>query len=91
MELTSLELAINGLHKASLQFVDLLFQRLANRNEEDGALVFGVRRKEVDHFVIEKGQAGGAQVLSVGCQVNLASDGPGLKLDTAITAVPVSI
>ena len=31
------------------------FQRLANREQEDGTLTFRVRRKEVNHVIVEEG------------------------------------
>jgi hypothetical protein len=34
------------------------FQRFVNREQEDGSLASRVRRKEVDHVIIEEGQPG---------------------------------
>jgi hypothetical protein len=31
------------------------FQRLANREKEDGTLTFRMRRKEADHVIVEEG------------------------------------
>ena len=31
------------------------FQRLANREKKDGTLAFRVRRKEVNHVIVEEG------------------------------------
>src|SRR6185436_3042934 len=33
-------------------------QRFANREQEDGTLVFGMRRKEVNYIIVEEGQPG---------------------------------
>src|SRR5215469_3965252 len=54
------------------------FQRLANREQEDGTLAYCVRRKEVGHVIVEEGQPGRTQVLGVRGQVDLAADGPRL-------------
>src|SRR5215471_18128797 len=51
------------------------FQRLANREQEDGTLAFCVRRKEVSHVIVEEGQPGRTQVLGIRGQVDLAADG----------------
>jgi len=37
------------------------FQRLANREQEDGTLTFRVRRKEVNHVIVEESQPSGTQ------------------------------
>jgi hypothetical protein len=40
-------------------------QRLANREQEDGILAFRVRRKKVNHVIIEKSQPGRTQALGI--------------------------
>src|SRR5262249_34721244 len=40
-------------------------QRLANRDQENGTLVFCLRGTEVNHIVVEESQPGRAQVLSI--------------------------
>jgi hypothetical protein len=40
-------------------------QRLANREQEDGTLVFRMRRKEVNYIIVEEGQPGRTQVLGI--------------------------
>jgi hypothetical protein len=37
------------------------FQRLANREQEDGILAFRVRRKETNHVIIEECKPGSTQ------------------------------
>ena len=36
----------------------LAFQRLANREQENGTFIFRVGRKEVNHVIVEEGQSG---------------------------------
>ncbi len=67
------------------------FQRLANREREDGTLIFRVRRKEVSHVVVEEGQAGRTQALGIGSQVHPAADGARLQLDGPVAATTVSL
>ncbi len=67
------------------------FQRVANREQEDGTLVFRVRRKEVSHVIVEEGQPGRTQVLGISSQVRPAADGPCLQLDGPVAAVPISL
>jgi hypothetical protein len=47
-------------HLSFRTFLEILlwfaFQRLANREREDGTLIFRVRRKEVSHVVVEEGR-----------------------------------
>src|SRR6266404_6914915 len=66
-------------------------QRLANGDQENGTLVFCVRGKEVNYIVVEEGQPGSAQVLSIRSQVDPAADDACLQLDGPIAAVPVSL
>ena len=67
------------------------FQRLANREQEDGTLAFCVRRKEVNHVIVEEGQPGRTQALGIRSQVHPAADGTRLQLDGSVAAVPVSL
>src|SRR5437879_13335074 len=66
-------------------------QQPANGYQENGTLVFCVRGKEVNYIVVEEGQPGGAQVLSIRSQVDPAADDACLQLDGPIAAVPVSL
>src|SRR6185295_3851245 len=66
-------------------------QRFANREQEDGTLVFGMRRKEVNYIIVEEGQPGRTQVLGISSQVDPAADDACLQLDGPIAAVPVSL
>ena len=50
------------------------FQRLANREQEDGALSLRVWRKEGSYIIIEEGQPCGTQALGIRSQVHLAAD-----------------
>ena len=55
-------------------------QRLANREQEDGTLVFRTRRKEVNYIIVEEGQPGRTQTLGIRRKVDLAADGTRLQL-----------
>ena len=66
----------------------LRFGAVAQGHQEDGALAFGVRGEEGGHVVVEKRQAGGAQALRIGCEIELAADDAGLKLHGAIARLP---
>src|SRR5690349_17781732 len=66
-------------------------QRLANRQQEDGTLVFRMRRKELNYIIVEEGQPGRTQVLGIRSQVDPAADDACLQLDGPIAAVPVSL
>src|SRR5205809_326505 len=66
-------------------------QRLANREQEDGTLVFRMRRKEVNYIIVEEGQPGRTQVLGIRSQVDPAADDACLQLDGPIAAVSVSL
>src|SRR5439155_14691037 len=68
----------------------LAFQRLANREQENGTFIFRVRRKEVNHVIVEEGQSGCTQELGIRSQVHPAADGACLQLDGPVAAVPVS-
>src|SRR5271155_4167416 len=64
-------------------------QRLADREQKDGALALRMRRKEFNHVIVEEGQPGRAQVLSVRSQVYPAADSARLQLHRPVAAVPV--
>src|SRR5260370_40508942 len=65
------------------------FQRLANREQEDGTLAFRVRRKEVSHVIIEEGQPCRTQALGIRSQGDLAADDARLQLDGPVAAGPI--
>src|ERR1035441_537971 len=67
------------------------FQRLANREQEDGTLTFRVRRKEVSHVIVEESQPSRTQSLGICRQVHPAADGARLQLDRPVPAVPISL
>lgn len=64
-----------------------LFRLVPERYQEDCALALGMRRKEVHDIIVIEGEAGGAKVLRVGGEVELASEDAGLKLHRAIAAI----
>src|SRR5229473_319912 len=66
------------------------FQRLANREKKDGTLAFRVRRKEVNHVIVEEGQPGRTQALGIRGQVHPPADCARLQLDGPVAAVPIS-
>src|SRR5712671_3433722 len=84
-------IASGGAHRSSERLLWLAFPRLANRQQEYGTLIFRVRREELNHLVVEKGQPGGTQVLGIRSQVHLAADRARLQLDGAVAAVSVSL
>jgi hypothetical protein len=67
-----------------------VFQRLANREQEDRTLTFRMRRKEVSRVIVEEGQPCCAQVLGIPSQVHPPADCARLQLDGPVAAVPVS-
>src|ERR1035441_6020764 len=67
------------------------FQRLANREQEDGTLTFRVRRKEVSHVIVEESQPSRTQSLCICRQVHPAADGARLQLDRPVPAIPISL
>ena len=64
---------------------------VAQGDEEDGALAFGVRGEERSNVVVEKRQAGGTQMLRIGGKVELATDDASLKLHGAISAIAIAL
>ena len=50
-----------------------------------------MRRKEVNHIIVEEGQPGRTQMLGICCQVDPATDGTRFELDGPVAAVPVSL
>src|SRR5713226_10012434 len=64
-----------------------VFGAVAEGDEKDGALAFGVRREEFGDVVVEKGEAGGAEALGVRSKIKLAAEDAGLELHGAISAI----
>src|SRR6476646_1316296 len=60
---------------------------MAHGYQKNGALAFGVGREKTGHFVVEKSEAGGAQPLGVGRQVQLAAKNAGFQLHGAVAAI----
>src|SRR5271169_4180688 len=67
------------------------FQRFANCEQEDGTLAFRMRRKKVNHVIIEECQPGRTQALGIRGQVHPAADCTRLQLDGPVAAVPISL
>jgi hypothetical protein len=65
------------------------FQRLANREQENGTLAFRMRREEVNHVIVEERQPGRTQALGIRSQIHPASNGPRLQLDSPVAAAIV--
>lgn len=59
----------------------------SQRYEKYGAFTGGVRREELDHIVIEKRKARGAEVLGVGGEVEFSANDSGLQLDGTVTTI----
>src|SRR6476620_8374707 len=64
---------------------------VAQGDEEDGALAFGVRGEERCNVVVEKRQAGGTQALRICGEIELAADDAGLELHGAISAIAIAL
>ncbi len=64
-----------------------MFGAVAEGYEEDGAFAFGVGREEAGNVVVEESQAGGAEALGVGCEIQLAAENAGFELRGAIAAI----
>jgi len=60
---------------------------MTDGDKKDGALTFGVRQEKARDVVIEKGEAGGAEPLRVGCEVQLAAQDARFQLHGAIAAI----
>ena len=60
---------------------------LANREQENGALIFCVRQEEICHIIVEEGQPSRPQVLGIRRQVDPAADGTRFQLDGPVAAV----
>jgi hypothetical protein len=67
------------------------FGAVAQCDEEDRALAFGVRREERSNVIVEECEAGGAQVLSVSGEIQFAADDAGFQLHSAISAIAVTL
>ncbi len=60
---------------------------MAEGYEEDGAFAFGVGREEAGNVVVEESQAGGAETLGVGREIQLAAEDAGFELHGAVAAI----
>src|SRR5216684_7354070 len=70
----------------------LLAQRAAAEgDQEDRALAPGVGREEVDHVIVVKSQAAGAEALGIGGKVKFAAQNAGFQLRGTVSAVPVAL
>src|SRR5207244_2078493 len=61
--------------------------RAAERGDEDRVLALGVGREESNDLAVVEREAGGAEALRVGAQVEPPADDPGLEVGHAITAI----
>jgi hypothetical protein len=61
---------------------------VAHRYQKNGAFAIGVRREEAGYVVIVKGEAGGAQALGVGREIEFAAEDTGFNLHRTISAIP---
>ena len=61
--------------------------RLAKRDKEHGAVALGVRREEIGDVVIVEREAGCAQALGVGREVELAADDACFELRGALAPI----
>jgi hypothetical protein len=62
----------------------LAFHWFANREQKDGTLSFRLGRKELNHVIVEEGQAGRTEMLGIHRQIHPAADGAGLQLDAPV-------
>src|SRR4029077_6275753 len=60
---------------------------MTNRYQENGALAFGMGRKEASDVVVEERETRGAEPLGVGREIKLAAEDAGFELHGAIAAV----
>jgi hypothetical protein len=67
--------------------LEFLFGALAHGYKEYRAFAFGVRREELGYIVVEKREAGGAEVLGVSRQIQLAAEDAGLELHGAVSPI----
>src|SRR5437660_1320481 len=74
-----------------LSLLEFLFGTFAHSHEKNGALAFRVRREEPDYLVVIKSQAGSAQVLGVGREIQLASQNAGFELHRAVSTIPEAL
>src|SRR6266567_6625146 len=64
---------------------------VAEGDQEDRALAPGVGREEVDHVIVVKSQAAGAEALGIGGKVEFAAQNAGFQLRGTVSAVPVAL
>ena len=63
----------------------------SERNQENGALSFRVRREEADHIVVVEGEAAGPEVLGVGSEIEFAPENASFELGRPISAISVAL
>ena len=61
--------------------------RAAEGGDEEGGLARGVRREKLDHLVVVEGEAGGAEALGVGGEIEPPADEARLEVGRAIAPV----
>src|SRR5271167_2096617 len=63
------------------------FGALTHRHQENRTFAFGVGREEANHVVVVEGEAGGAQSLSVGPQIQFAAKDSSFELNSSIPTI----
>src|ERR1700693_4696436 len=74
-------LAVNNDFKGgSANWLGLRFGAVAEGHQEYCVFAFGMWGEEAGYVIVVKGKAGGAQMLGVGCEVELAAENAGFDL-----------
>src|ERR1700688_3847653 len=61
-------------HQQGASCLGLMFSAVTEGHEENCALAFSMWGEEAGHVIVVKGKAGGAQVLGVGREIELAAE-----------------
>src|SRR5579872_5690712 len=64
-----------------------MLRAIADGNQENCALAFGVRREKADYVVVVKSEAGRTQTLCIRCQIQLTAEDASFELHRTISAV----
>src|ERR1700680_2022731 len=67
------------------------FDTVAHSDQENGTLALGVRGEECGYIVVEECQAGGAEVLPIRCEIELAAEDAGFELHRAISPIAIAL
>src|ERR1700730_5827646 len=73
------------------RLLGLVSGAVAQGHQKNRALACGVGREKAGYFVVEERQAGSAEVLGVGREIQLAAEDAGFELHSAISPIAVAL